>query len=142
MLIYFGYNILINQYIWVTIAWAVWVVSVGGWAFVKIEKPEKYEKDKRGNIISYFDEAIREQYVYEGFIISSVCVAVAFAIILSINIHKYIENGIVLRIIILVLLILSFAGIDFILVVFQWKIGDSYDPTFKYPYYKGPWRKN
>jgi hypothetical protein len=61
MFIYFGYNLLINQYLWVLIAWAVWIVSIGGWVWVTIEAPELYEIDKKTNkTISYFDEAIRE----------------------------------------------------------------------------------
>ena len=124
------------------IAWAVWIVSIGGYAYAKIEQPELYEKDKKNVTISYFDEAIREQYFYEGFIISVICVGVAMAIIMTINTHKYIENPILLRVVVLAFLIVAFAGMDFILVVFQWKIGDSYDPTFKYPYFKGSWRSN
>jgi len=59
MFIYFGYNLLINQYLWVLIAWAVWIVSVGGYVYVKIEAPELYEVDKNNRTVSYFDEAIR-----------------------------------------------------------------------------------
>jgi hypothetical protein len=46
---------LINQYLWVLIAWAVWILSIGGYAYAKIEKPELYEKNKNGKITSYFD---------------------------------------------------------------------------------------
>ena len=41
-LIVFWYKALLNRYIWSIVSCIIWIICTGGYVYVKIEKPEKY----------------------------------------------------------------------------------------------------
>ena len=130
-LLYLGYSYLLKQWLWLAIAWAFWIISIAGAIYVKMQKPQPYltsTDEKTGQVIieSYFHDDPREMYAYEGYIVSVTCVLCAMGYILIFNLSKFIENGLLLRILVISILGLALYAQHFITDQFQMKIGRGY----------------
>ena len=102
--LYFGYPILVWQPLWVLIAFVVWFFSTGGVVFVQTEKPAKYRSHwdhdlGREVIDEYIMRVHNQQYGYEGYLYSGLVLAIGTCLIIAVNVHKYIHNGIAVRVI-------------------------------------------
>ena len=99
VLLVIGYPYLLNQWLWLAIAWSFWIISIGGTIYVQMQKPESSlshidPETKETVVDSYFDENPREMYAYEGFIVSVICVLSALGYIIIYNAPKLVSSGI------------------------------------------------
>ena len=107
----FGYPYLMYQWLWLAIAFTVWILCMGGIIYIRIEEPWDYEpgpdptNSSRQIVVSYFRKNSRDQFKYEGFIMSSLVVTFGSLFILIINSPKFLKNGIAIRVFIYMLLI-------------------------------------
>ena len=102
-LVIFCYPILMIQWLWLAIACAAWILCTGGLVYVRMENPEKYQ--------SHFDEATNQtivtewikrdygsQYAYEGFIFSSMVVAIGLLYVIFLNVPSWTKSRLLQRI--------------------------------------------
>jgi len=104
--LYFGYPILIWQPLWVLIAFVIWFFSTGGIVFCNTEKPAKYRShwdSELGEMVvdEYIMRVHNQQYGYEGYLYSGLVLGIGICLIIAVNVHKYIHNGIIVRMIML-----------------------------------------
>ena len=104
--LYFGYPILIWQPLWVMIAFVIWFFSTGGIVFCNTEKPAKYRShwdNEQGKMVidEYIMRVHNQQYGYEGYLYSGLVLGIGICLIIAVNVHKYIHNGIAVRVIML-----------------------------------------
>lgn len=109
-LVVFGYPYLMNQWLWLGIAFSVWILCQGGIVYVRIEGPDDFKlgpdpmDPSQQIVVSYIQKDSRDQYKYEGFIMASLVVAYGTLFILILNTPKVFENGILKRVLIYTML--------------------------------------
>jgi len=102
--VYFSYNILLYQWIWLIIACVVWVISSGGVIHNKVMNPQPYgsyfdEAMNKTIITEYFTREFSGAYSREGYMVESGIWVFSLSLGLLIKLPKLIENRIVLRIV-------------------------------------------
>ena len=79
-LVKYFYNFLLNQWVWFTIAMAVYIICTGGLIYGVLNNMPwfKFEQDEYGSlrITEYFMRGQRGQWAGEGYIISVLCAGI------------------------------------------------------------------
>ena len=111
--VYFFYNILLIQWIWLAIACTVWVISSGGVIHNKVMNPQPYgsyfdEAMNKTVITEYFTREYSGAYSREGYMVESGLWVFSLTFALFLNLPKMIENRCILRIVMIVVFFIIF----------------------------------
>lgn len=116
---------LIDQYLWLVIAWTSYVICTSGVVYTILNTVPvfRFDQDQYGKMFvsEYFMRSSRQQYGGEGYIVAFIALAVSMAFLFMSKVDALFEKALHRRVAILAAIFVGFMGIQLYVMCYRIK---------------------